>query len=482
MKHLTRIWSMALLLTATMFMVSCGDDDEPTIEVGDGIAVADGYYFVQADADPVAEKALLPEKVEGEGFAPTVRDGFFGNYVFLAPGDYELKKVESREITSTLGGTLGEPTEEGEQGYLLAITSEGGSALNVATGGYYKVTYDETLEELVMMLVTKVSLIGGAIPNGNPDIELSVKEEASDAGFVFEGTGIEMRQGKFKIRINNRWTIDRRVERGNTPAGPTNGYVAFTNYGGSTDNLVPGGADMELNAADEGMYTVEVTLTNDGGAEFESTKTGEVEPITFDPADYQFGLIGDATAGAWDTDRNMFYKLGDDGVHRWYQVVTFAETGAFLFITNDDFTFKIGGTLNPTESAIVVGGGDIPTPGAGDYYVVVSTADDGETWNATMSEAGWGVIGNGSPQGNWDADIDMVAEGFAAGVTTYTLTGDFTVEEWKFRAGDDWAYNLGGSLDALVVDGGNFTFAEAGNYTVTLLYDGENYTASAVKN
>jgi hypothetical protein len=477
MKHLTKIWSMALLLTATMFMVSCGEDDEPVIVVGDGLAVSDGYYFVQTGNDPVAEKALLPEKVEGEAFAAVDRDGFFGNYVFLQAGDYQLQKVENREITSTIGGDLGAPELETDEGYLVAKTTQDGSAVNVETSGYYKVSFDETLSELIMMRVTTVSLIGAAVPNDSPDVELTVKEEASDEGFVFEGSGIEMRGGKFKIRINNRWVIDRRVERGDIPAGPTNGYVAFTNYGGSIDNLVAGGADMEIDAADAGLYTVEIKLTNDGGAEFTSSKTGDVEPITFDPNDYQFGLIGDATAGGWDTDQNMFYKQGDDGVDRWYQVVTFAETGAFLFITNDDFAFKIGGALSPDESTIVVGGGDIPTPGAGDYYVVISTADEGETWEATMTEAGWSLIGVGSPSGSWDVDTPLVADGSADGITTYSYTGAFTGGEFKFRAGADWAYNLGGDLSALSVDGGNFNY-EAGTYEVILSYDGSVYSAT----
>jgi hypothetical protein len=51
------------------------------------------------------------------------------------------------------------------------------------------------------------------------------------------------------------------------------------------------------------------------------------------------------------------------------------------------------------------------------------------------------------------------------GVFTATLT--LTAGEFKFRANDDWGYNLGGPLGALVPDGGNISTA-AGTFTITL--------------
>ena len=483
MKNLTKLWSLALLLTAAMFMVSC-EEDEPTIEVDEGLALSDGYYFAVDGEDPSQNTRLQPELVEGEEFAAVEREGFFGNYVFLSAGDYNLVSVVAKEITSTLGGSLTEVPgaeltgDEVTTGYDLAIMEEGGEQINIANDGFFKISYDETTSELIVMEVETVSIIGSATENGWSDTELNVVSSDPAEGVVLEKTGMILGTGEYKIRINNGWKIIRTNDAGN-------GYVPFTNYGGSADNLVAGGGNIAF-SQERAEYTVEVTLTNDGGAALSFTNTGEAPEITFDPAEYQWAFVGNATADNWAefNDRNMVYKGAEGGIHKWVGVATFAAEGEFKFRANDAWDVALGGSLPADGSEVTLSstGDNIPSPGAGDYYVVITTADEGATWKATMTEAGWGIIGDGSPQGNWDADLDLVAEGFAAGVTTYTITGDFTTQEWKFRAGDDWALNLGGALDALTVDGGNLTVSEAGNYTVTMSFDGENYTATATKN
>lgn len=99
MKNLTKLWSLALLLTAAVFMVSC-DDDEPIVEVTEGLSVADGYYFVVEGEEPVAEKALLPEKVEeGNGSNdPIDREGFYGNYVFWRQEITKFRKLKVKKL------------------------------------------------------------------------------------------------------------------------------------------------------------------------------------------------------------------------------------------------------------------------------------------------------------------------------------------------------------------------------------------------
>jgi hypothetical protein len=483
MKNLTKLWSLALLLTATLFMVSC-KEDEPTIDVTEGINVADGYYFVVEGEDPVADKALLPERVEGEGNTPTDREGFFGNYVFLEAGDYQIQKVENKEVTSTLGGSLSKVAvedlvnadEEPFDGYQLALLESEGENVTIPNDGFFKISYDETTTELIVMEVVNVSFIGA--PSGWSDVEMDVVSSNPEDGFVFEVSGVEIRQeDMYKLRINNAWKIIRNNEA-------ENGYVAFTNYGGSADALVAGGGDISFSQED-GLYTITIELQNDGGAFVEFNKTGEAEEITFDPEEYQFGIIGSTNANGFDADRNLHYAGENEGVHKWVGVVYFAEESIdedgrrFKFRTNDDWGFNLGGALpsDGSEATLSVGGADIEAPAAGAYYITLTTADEGDTWVSTMSATGWGVIGEGSPSGSWDEDLDMTAEGFADGVTTYTLTGEFT-GEYKFRAGDSWDFNLGGDPTELNAGGDNLSVDAAGTYTVTLTFDGENYTAT----
>ncbi len=53
--------------------------------------------------------------------------------------------------------------------------------------------------------------------------------------------------------------------------------------------------------------------------------------------------------------------------------------------------------------------------------------------------------------------------------------------EYKFRCDNDWAINLGGSLDNLTFGGDNLNFTEAGTYTVTLDLSKVPYSATVVK-
>ncbi|GAB3336351.1 hypothetical protein GCM10027429_19580 [Marivirga atlantica] len=486
MKNFKKLWAVALMLAASFAMVSC-DEDEPIVEVQEGLNVADGYYFVVEGEDPVAERSLTPEQVEGDGFAAVDRDGFYGNYVFLEAGDYQLQKVEAKEVSLTLGGALSTvpldslSDEEPFNSYDLALLTEDGAAINIANDGFYKVSYDETTSELIVMEVEKVSFIGA--PSGWSDVEMTTVSSNPDDGFVFNAQGVTIREGdNYKIRINNAWKIIRNNDAGD-------GYVAFTNYGGSADNLVAGGGDIPF-AQEDGVYTVEVELQNDGGAFLNFNRTGDAEEITFDPDDYNWGVIGSVTANGYDADRNLVYAGVDGDVYSWVGVVWFADANLdpndtgdrrFKFRNNDDWTVNLGGAITPdgTQATLAVGGGDIVAPASGAYYIVLSTADEGETWNATMIDTGWSLIGAGSPSGDWNVDTALEVVGNDNGTVSFSYTGAFVGGEFKVRAGGDWKLNYGGSIDALEYNSGTNLTLDAGTYEFVLSFDGETYTASA---
>lgn len=463
-----------MLLAVSAFMFSCSDDDD-LIDVGDGLNLADGYYLAIDGEDPEASTQLVLEKVELAGSNdPVDRDGYYGNYVFLNSGNYKLAQVANREVVAELGAVLADKEElagdDPSTGYKIATPSEDAGAFNLSSG-FYKVGYDEETNEILVMEVATVSLIGSATEGGwGSDTQLTaIGDPSEEDGWEFEGTNIILRNGAFKIRINNGWKMARFDEEGG-------GFAPFTNYGGSESLLEPGGSDIVFSG--EGAYTVNVKLTNEGGAEMSMTRTGDAPEITFDPEEYQFGIIGDATARGWDADMNMHYKGIVDGKHTWLSVVTLLGTGNFKFRTNDSWDYNVGGSITlGEESEVFRDGSDIPTFGEGAYYVVLSTADEGETWQVTVTESGWGVIGDGSPQQNWDNDIQMDAA-IVEGEEHYTITGAFTTGEWKFRAGGAWDLDLGGSLSDLAIGGGNITLDAAGEFTVTLIYDGEAYTAT----
>ena len=462
---------------------ACSDDDDVVIDPGTGtVNVADGYYISLDNVNPVSSQLLKSETVENDGFTSQARAGFVANYIFLEAGNYKISEIASKEFKSKLGGTIEKKTDTGSacdlNDYFVVKTSASGSAFNVATAGLYKVTYDALTNESVLYEIKKAGIIGDASPAGwSGDTDLPLSGTITKDGAAWQAKDITLRQGAWKIRFNCRWSLDRRTVT--TDFKPESGYQMFTNFGGTVADLKTGndGTNIPVTTATQGIYTIDLKWTPKDGFKASITKTGEVPVVTFDPNNYKFGLIGDATAKEWNADRNFWYKK-DGTTHKWVGVFTLLADKEYKFRANDAWDFNLGGDL----ANLSKGGGNIKSPGAGAYYIVLSTSDDGVTWKATVENKSWGVIGSGSPTLGWDNDSQMAAEAFVDGVESYTVTGDFTTGEWKFRAGGAWDLNLGGtSLTTLTVDGPNIKLGEAGKYKVTLSYDGAIWTSKAEK-
>ncbi len=465
-----------LLVSGALCWTSCGSDDELVIDTGSGdINVSDGLYMSLADGTPSSSAQLSAESVEDEGFASQDRSGFVGGYMYLDAGDYNVVQVTSKEIAATIGGTAETVTDEGSScgfnDYTVVTTAEGGAAINVATSGLYRVTHDQTTSELILYQIDSPNLIGNATPGGwSADTPLTGSVSADGGSWSTEG--LVLRSGQWKIRMNCRWNLDRRTDP-NAGFDASNGYQLFTNFGGSVSNLLNGNDGANIEQTEDGEYTVTVNWSPQTGWSVNAERTGDAPELTFNPNDFQWGIIGEATTSGWDSDQNMFHKEVD-GTHTWYGVVSLTD-GAFKFRINDDWNFDLGGSID----ALVPAGANLVSPGPGTYYVTLSTADEGASWTATMDLGGWGVIGMGSPTGNWDNDTTLTMQSMENGVTSYVMQGDFTDGEWKFRAGSAWDLNLGGDLGFLNVDGSNISLSPAGTYKITLNFDGEVYSATA---
>lgn len=463
-------------------LASC-KKDEVVIDPGTGsVNVADGFYIAKDGVNPTALGALKAETVEDEGFKSQARTGFVANYVFLEAGSYKISEIVSKEFKSKIGGTTEKKTDAGSacafNDFTVVKTSTTAPAFAVATAGLYKVSYDATSNEAILYEIKDAGVIGDATPNGwSSDTKLATVGSITKDGAAWQAKGVLLRQGQWKIRFNCRWSLDRRIDptKGFLAA---NGYQMFTNFGGTVIDLKTGndGTNIPVAADKEGVYTIDITWTAKDGVKANITKTADAPPIAFDPNKYKFGVIGDATAKAWDADRDMWYKK-DGTTHKWVGVYTFIADKEYKFRINDAWDFSLGGDL----ANLAKGGANIKSPGTGAYYVTLSTADDGKTWKATVEKKSWSLIGAGSPGLAWDKDTELVAEVAAGGIESYTATGDFTTDEWKFRAGGAWDLNVGGTLATLVVDGGNLKLTTAGKYKVTLKFDGSNWSGEAIK-
>lgn len=467
-----------LLALAVGFTMSC-KDKAPDIGDGGGIAVGDGFYITQSGVDPVATSQLKAEQVAEEGFASKAREGFYGNYVYLTAGNYVIVNVVGGSITTTYGGAIAAVTDTdvsscGFDEYFVVSVAADGAAFNVAADGLYKVTLDVGTggrNEALLHKIEKAGLIGTATDLGwGGDTDLPLQGTITADGATWEGTTINMKEGEYKLRFNCRWVIDRLID----PAGGLaydNGYIAFTNFGGSAANLLPGneGPNIQISAADQAQYTITVNWTPADGFSMTLTRTGDYVPPAFDPADHPWGVRG--TAGIdWGNGIDLYYK-NNGGTHTWVGMIELSENvaagdGSGEFKITDGATWlgvglvtdNTGGLLSGTDNLVVDAGN------GGFYYIIVTTADEGTSYSASIAKGQWSIIGSVEAGTNWDNDLVMTESG-----SSFTLTGQALVAgEFKFRANADWLYNLGGDMTGLSVDGANLTIAADGTYDVTL--------------
>ncbi len=487
-----------LLMAMTMIFAFNSCKEDPVVEEKEGLPVADGFYITKVDVDPVATQQLKVAMVDAPDFGAQSREGFYQNYVYLTAGSYNIVEVTEKAIGSTLGGSITSITEvpsaDNEEcettEYSLINATEGGAAFSVPSDGLYVVAYDETMSEIVFDEIVSAAIIGDGTPGGwGDDTPMTGTISAEGASWSIED--VTLKVGVFKFRFNCRWAIDRRIDP-LMAFDNANGYSFFTNYGGTIDNLSAGNEVGNIPIAERANYTVTFTWDPIEGVSGTLTRTGDAPELTFDPDEWKWGIIGSVTASGFDKDYDMQYNGESDGTYTWTTVVTFADeasdagTGGlrrYKFRINDSWDTNLGGTLTTTDSDLSFGSADITPPAAGDYYITLATSDDGVSWTATMSEDGWGAVGDGSPAMAWPSDGNnpdvALTPAIVDGKETYTITGDFTTDGWKFRAGKDWALNVG--TDG-AVGGDNIVLSEAGNYTIVLSYDGVAYSVVSTKN
>ena len=385
---------------ALALVSSCGDDDE-NIGGGGSVPVADGFYVAKVGVTPTTADGLVAEVVEADGFATQSRDGFFANYVFLTAGDYNIVNVVDQEISQTLGGTAAATGTTGSDcdlhEYLLVEEyAVDGAAISIASAGLYKVGMDIDTKEIWFLKIEKAHVIGGATTFGwsqSDDGELALEGTASATGVTFKVTDIDLKARAYKVRFDCRWSVDRRIE----PTGfdPANGYVAFTNFGGTTAALAPGGSNLEIAFGNDGGYTMELAWTPDDGFELTNTNTDPIAPTP--PGEYGWSIIGSATPGGWaDPDTDLPLVGTPTATSATYEIASIAltEGGEFKFRSNDAWGIVLQpgdsqfGTVTGDSDFESTGGGDpnykVKVGSAGNYKITISTTNTGEKWNLTF--------------------------------------------------------------------------------------------------
>ena len=510
MKNALKSLSFLTILGALIFITSCGDDDSNgggiIIDGGDtgSFAVADGLYIAGisgTDTTIVTSYLLSASPVEGEGFAATERSGHFANYIYLPAGTYLFGEVADRNVTSIIGGTSSVVDSTGTQAgsYIYIETEADGSSFNIPEAGLYHVIYDTQDSDAYIVKVTSWGIIGSAVFSSacvsdgfSADVNLTEVSSSAD-GSSYSIENLILKSGTYKFRYNDNWTLGT--------------YLSFTNFGGETAAvLTPGGANITIE--EDGLYTVTLTIDDNGQFSSTLTKTGDAPACTFDPANFDWGIIGAATFGpdgraGWDDHKLLIYDVNRStgGTHVW--------RGVFPVKTGEPFKFRIagwverkspGGENSPGEFTNQFEDGRLTdvednadrnwvlnTLPGGFIYAVISTDDQGATWDLLMDEAEFQVIGEGSPVGNWEAANGLAMTYNDDNASATLAAGDYTTAGWKIIINNSFDFNLGGTIDGttpLLFESDAFGLSAAGNYSVTVntADGGESFTATATEN
>jgi starch-binding outer membrane protein SusE/F len=312
----------------------------------------------------------------------------------------------------------------GNTDFPTGIGEDGGPNIPVFAGDY-SITFNSGTGAYSFEVSSPIGIIGDATPGGWSDDTNMYKDTLANGYFVI----LDLTEGEAKFRKDDAWDINWGSADFPTGTGTQDG-----------DNII---------VTPAGKYLITLD-TMSGAYNFEPV-------IEFD----SISIIGDATAGGWDTDTDLTQDSGDPDI--WRANVTLVD-GELKFRANHDWAIAWGGTDFPIGVGDLAGG-NIPAT-AGDYQVTFNTATAEYSFLIIENYNTIGIIGDATP-GGWDNDTDLERDPNDSAVWKLRLI--LTDGEAKFRAENDWAVNWGaGDFPSGIAtqDGANIPIT-AGDYKVT---------------
>ena len=184
-------------------------------------------------------------------------------------------------------------------------------------------------------------------PSNESTVIYSVKDNGVYEGYLwFSNDTTELKFTKVPA-----WEQDNTI--GDPDPTGLSGTLQIGNWGGNNIRI-PGGPGYFLVVAD----------LND--AKYTYTKT-------------DWGVIGDATAGGWDSDQNMTY----DKENNVWTITLDLTAGAFKFRANDDWTLNYGDTGG--DRRLERDGDNIPVAEAGNYTIILDLSGPIYTYKITKN-------------------------------------------------------------------------------------------------
>jgi hypothetical protein len=224
------------------------------------------------------------------------------------------------------------------------------------------------------------------------------------------------------------------------------------------DTMFIAGYDYEITEQNAGIYDFRIEYFPGKGRSLkaEIIKTGDLPGLDlYDFDTVTWGITGSATRDGWNSDFPFYYKKGENGdPHKWYNVV-YLQDGLFKYRINGNNSLQLqpfnsfhqgnaAGRITPQTEEFYI---DVPDAD-GYYFINIQTADEGLSWEISIDECEWGIIGDATP-GGWDHQTPLYYRGNGEWSSFVTLfNGDYLI-----RANNTWDLYLGGSLQNLEFQG-----------------------------
>jgi hypothetical protein len=374
---------LALIITSTACKKK---NDDPIIPPTP--PVEDGTYVL---GNSTSYTALVAKGKMEDGIddvTEELRDGMYVKYISVSAAGDGFNVVIKAGATET---TYGPATNEVDADLIQRGTLGASNVFSVPTDGLYYFVVDVSSNTYFIAPAAKWGIIGQSVGDWGTDIEIATGAWSKEA-VSWETTDIEMREGPFKFRQVGFWKV------------VMDDYAANTNFGGVVSGTLPdltttfvnGGNNYEFALAQEGMYTVALSWTDEAGFTSALTKTGDVEP----PPEYfeQLYMIGPGVSD-WETDLPTVAVYGHKNL--FWKIVWITE--------NEEFKFRPEHSWNGDEFGFDadLGGGEYSigtasnlTVAATGYYMVVV---DLETLKISVGDPAVYLIGD--CVGGWDQAV-----------------------------------------------------------------------------
>ena len=415
-----------MLLTISLFLGSCTDDEDLTV-LNPNVAVNANL----SQSEVVLEKANIGQEALTVSWdKPDYGYSAAASYQILfdlAGGDFSAAQVVStgQELSKTF------ETEELNK-ILVGLGVEPGNATAIdvkvksVLGSSTKISSDvsqlmATAYADALDLSSPWGIVGSAFNDwggAGPDAPF-YKVQGSPNVYV---AYVNLMEGEWKIRKDNDWAV---------------------NYG---DDGGDGSLELEgANIVQENAGSFKVVF--------------DEAALTYTIESYTWGLVGDATTNGWDgPDMPLSY---DPFTDTWRAQVKLND-GEFKVRLNNDWGTNYGDT--GLDGTLDAGGDNIPVT-FGYYEIIVNLNDLTYTLEKTDI---YGVVGSG--YNDWGATPDFpFTKDFGKEGVYHANNVTLLDGEIKFRTNNDWGTNYGDTgLDGILDLEGDNIPSTAGTYDITI--------------